>query len=492
MPISKGDYFKPWTPAGGNSLRDSFPSRNPPSTIDRGLLQVLQAAWKTSLLCRTMLQVTKDDNYKEYPTGRHLDFAYDTVLQGIQAAAIPPISPDIQARIDAAQKVLYAFDRDGNIIGKTEVYQNYVKNAAALAAAQANLALQLALAQRDPAKLEVFPITSGPLNQAIEQARDALISQGADRVELALDVLESVGQPIQAHMISKARANFDDWDLELSGVVPGKMPYSLILPTNWCDADDHDGFETITVDQAEVQHFSANSTLSFAAQSWQRHAQNNSVDGAVVLGFCAFGGAQASGPGNSFQDSSSSSFRNMFHNTAKGLHIELEFGLCTMDRQWLIGDLFSLKNWFLVGGKKNSISDGTIDAQADSTEKVLPMIPQQFLVVRNVTISATDWEDDGEIIRQFYGTDQGSGIPSQVSTSGAAGISLGFISFGGGAGNREAHVTGNGASFTTNSATDHFGTTFDGTTLRMPGVQIVGFLSDIVPACPDLDDPNLH
>src|SRR5579864_9188881 len=83
MPIFKGDYFKPWTPVGGSSLRDSPPPGAPaaPATgsgstsggpsslppIDQQTLQALQAAWKTSMLCRTMLEVTKDGNYKEYP-----------------------------------------------------------------------------------------------------------------------------------------------------------------------------------------------------------------------------------------------------------------------------------------------------------------------------------------------------------------------------------------------------------------------------------------
>jgi hypothetical protein len=496
MPISKGDYFKPWTPVGGNSLRDSFPSGTPPSgtgsAIDRDLLQALQAAWKTSMLCRTMLQVTKDGNYQEYPTGRHLDFAYETVLQGMQAPAVPELSPEVKARIDAAQKVLYVLDREGNIIGKTKVYQNYINNVRALAAAKANLASAFALAQRDSAKLEVFPITSGPLNDAINEARDALISGGGPRVERALDDLGSVGQPMQAHMIKKARDNFDNWNLGLSGAVPGKMPYSLILPTNWCDADDHDGFETLTVDQAEVQHFSANSVLSSSAQSWQQHAEHNSGGGVVSVGFCAFGGTHASmSSSSSFQDSSSSSFQNIFSNSAKGLHIELEFGLCTIDRPWLVSDLFFLKNWFCAGVKRNSISDGTIDGQVDSMEKTLPMIPQQFLVVRNVSISATDWGSDGEILTQFYGTDQGSETTGASSTSGAAGVCLGFLNFGGRAGHSEASSGGQSSSFSASSGSDHFGSTFENSTLRIPGAQIVAFLCDIVPACPELNDPSL-
>src|SRR5207249_2500128 len=123
----------------------------------------------------------------------------------------------------------------------------------------------------------------------------------------------------------------------------------------------------------------------------------------------AFGATHSSASASSsFQDTSSATFSNIFSNHAKGLHIELEFGMCTINRPWLVSDLFFLKNWFCAGVKKNSISDGTIDGQADSSEKTLPMIPQQFLVIRNVSISATEWGSDSEILSQFYGEDQGS------------------------------------------------------------------------------------
>src|SRR5215831_6554530 len=79
MPISKADYFRPWTPAGGASLQDKPPAPKPlpdgtvpAPAADDTFLKAMQAAWKTSLLCRTMLQVTKDESYLEYPTGKHL------------------------------------------------------------------------------------------------------------------------------------------------------------------------------------------------------------------------------------------------------------------------------------------------------------------------------------------------------------------------------------------------------------------------------------
>jgi hypothetical protein len=116
---------------------------------------------------------------------------------------------------------------------------------------------------------------------------------------------------------------FDDWNLGLS--VPS---------TNWCDADDHDGFETLFVDQSEIQHFAASSSVAGAAHSWQQHAASSSGGGVVSFGFAAFGGSHSEGStSSSFQDSSGATFSNVFRDTAKGLQIELEYGMCNIAKK---------------------------------------------------------------------------------------------------------------------------------------------------------------
>jgi hypothetical protein len=270
------------------------------------------------------------------------------------------------------------------------------------------------------------------------------------------------------------------------------MPYSLVLPTNWCDGDDHQGWETLIVDEGEIQHWSSSSASSSSANSWQRHAESTGGSGGVMLGFAAFGGSHgSSSSSSSFQDTNSSSFQSQFKNTAKGLHIELEFGLCKIERPWLVSDVFYVKDWYSVGNKKNSISDGTIDGQADSMEKLLPMIPQQFLVVRNVTITASEWGSDGEMLENHYGTSSGSAQARASSTAGSGGVCLGFVSFGGSASHSSSDASGQSSSFNARSGSSHFGTTWNNQTLKIPGAQIVAFLSSIVPACPGMDDPEL-
>jgi hypothetical protein len=75
----------------------------------------------------------------------------------------------------------------------------------------------------------------------------------------------------------------------ISGAVPSDMPYALVLPINWCDREDHQGWETLIVDEGEIQHWSTSNATSASADSWQRHAQCTGVSAGVLVGFAAFG-----------------------------------------------------------------------------------------------------------------------------------------------------------------------------------------------------------
>jgi hypothetical protein len=151
MPIWKPDYFLPWSPADGGSFKvrkdlanhppplpapGREPARGPAAApaLDPKFLQAMGAAWKTSMLCRTMLQVTKDEAYREYPTGCHLDIPYDSVINSLQPAKPPEIAPDMQDHLVDTQKLLYIEDSDGNMCN-TSLYNRYLNNAQALATA---------------------------------------------------------------------------------------------------------------------------------------------------------------------------------------------------------------------------------------------------------------------------------------------------------------------------------------------------------------------
>ncbi|MGL3104656.1 hypothetical protein [Bradyrhizobium sp. BR 1432] len=499
MPISPDDYARPWTPIGGSSLAQQFAGGRPgtlPGAAPGGgtepdvplptlpVLRSLEAAWKTALLGRTMLQVVKDDDYREYPTGRHLDFAYESLIMGMRAPPATELSDELKARIKAAERVLYKFDEEGNRIGKTEVHANYLRNVIAAEDARTTLDMARAAANRNPEKLEAFPFTSIPLINAVNRAQEAILAEGGDRVEAAFDTLNAIGVPVQAHMIAKAKREFEAWNLGLTGV-PSKIPYSFILPTNWCDPDQPEGFSRLQVTQRDYQSFTNFNQTSGSQFSWHQRAERNSGGGAVSFGFMAFGGRHSSSESSAgWQSSSNAQFRNSFSQSAKGLTIDLEYGLCTIMRPWLISDLFYMRKWTMAEMEKGDISDGTIDGQVNDPHKLLPMIPQQFLVVRNVRISAEEWGADGNQLEERYGSAQGSTMSDQSEFGAAGGVCLGFINFGGTASHAQSSASGQGSQFESRSGSGFFGTTFKNNTLTIKGAQIVAFLSDIVPVSP--------
>ncbi len=459
-------------------------------------MRSMSAAYKTAQLCTKLLQVTTDGSYLEYPTGKHLDFAYEGILAGMQPMPMPPISPDVQKQINDAQAVLYELDTDGSILGKSKIYKTYEKNSAAYALAKANYAIAMADARSNPQKAQIWPMTSVTYQQTVDDAYDTFKTEGAEKVERALDIIGSVGVCMQDHMIKKARQLFDAYNLGLAGV-PAAIPWSYIEPSGWCDPDnDDEGWQQLSVKSSDYQHYDASGRTMGGQHSWSSNSSTTGGGGAVMLGFAAFGGSGSSSSTDSqSQGSSQYQFTSSFKNTAKDLTISLEYALCTITRPWLVSDLFYMGNWYLVGNRKSTISDGTEKNQANITDQsklpLLPMIPQQMLVIRNVVISATEWGSDGEVLNNAFGTSQDSSSSSSSQEAGSAGVCLGFISFGGTASHGESHAKGQGSSWSASSATSHIGTTFENNTLKIPGAQIIAFLNDIVPATPPLDDPSL-
>lgn len=505
MPISRADYMNPWTPVGGASLAETFSTGEPGTLPGAGgtppagvqppsveFLKSMQAAWKTALLCRTMLQVVKDERYEQYPIGRQLDFAYDGIIHGMTAAQTFELSPELKERVDRAEKILYKLDDEGNIIQKSPVHENYLKNAERVSTTQADFEAGFTLQQRDAAEAQIWPTKSVRLIDRITRAKEALVAERGVEVEAAFDTLGAIGRPIQEHMIAKAKREFDAWNLGFGGV-PTKIPYSFVMPSNWADPENPDGFARLQVSKSNYTSFTSTDEQSGSQFSWRQHAEQSSGSGGVSFGFMAFGAeGESSSTESNWQNSDSFTRRNSFSNSAKGLTIDLEYGLCTIVRPWLVSDLFFMKGWFMAQQKKSSISDGTIDGQIDSMIKLMPMIPQQFLVVRNVSISAMDWGQDGQQFEARYGGSQGSTMTDQSSFGAAGGVCLGFINFGGTASHAEQNSGGQGSSWRSNSGNGFYGTRFEHNKLTIPGTQIVAFLSDIVPQSPEMDDPALQ
>lgn len=501
--VDPRDYTNPWSPMGGSTLQDAVKSMPAPAgspasggssapTPDPKFRRALDAAFKTAELVDNMIMVTKDGSFLEYPTQRRISLNYESIISSMQPTPMPPISPEIQKQIDDSKKVLYELDDEGNIVGKSKLYKLYVKNSQAFAKAKKDYAEAQASALADPVKADSWPQTSVFYQQQVDEAWDTFKTEGAEKIERALDIIESVGVSMQDHMIAKARKLYDAWNLGLAGV-PIAMPYSYIEPTRWYDIDDDtEGWQKLTITSDQYNSHTASQDETNFKDHWESHFSSDSGGGAVGFAFAfvaADGGTSLSS--SSAASSGSSASAHQFHNDAKNLTIDIEYGMCTIHRPWLLGDLFYMKNWYSVNNLKNAISDGSIDNQANSDKTQLPMIPNQFLVIRKVTISATDWGSDGQTFQAMHSESRGQDQSESDYVSAGGGFSLGFITVGGHGSHSSSDSSADSSGSTSHQASADYGWRFINNTLEVQGAQIIAWLSEIVPACAPLDDPGL-
>ena len=118
---------------------------------------------------------------------------------------------------------------------------------------------------------------------------------------------------------------------------------------------------------------------------------------------------------------------------------------------------------------------------------ILPMLPKGFLIVRNVKIKCDDWGDFGSTFNQATQASQGSG----QSSSNSVAVSGGYLFMKASAQHQDQQSSG---AFGSQQTSSGFTFTADGRrggTLQLLGSQIAGWIGQIQPAAPLMDDPTL-
>jgi hypothetical protein len=499
--ISPRDFALPYSPIGGSPAPASAGAPPPPGDVQATVAaaqakaaaqantqRAMQAGFNVEQLVDTMLVVTNDGTYETYGGGsRHLAFEYHEILQAMSAPPPPEQSADVKARLEAANKVLY----DGTAY--TPLYQTYIDNQNAFTTAQSDYATKSLQLLANPATADLAPMLLQPQEAKVEQARDKWKTQGADEVEAALDTIQSQGKPLEEGAIRDANDLFDSWNLPLLGVA-AKVPYSYILPTDWAAFDtDNTGWTQLTITQDDYSSHFDNHGFDLNVGAWNGESESSS--GSVGVSVCGFGfnGSYSEADASSSAESSAqSSDGSRFSNDAKNLTIDLEYGLCEIVRPWLVTDLFHLSNWYLVGKKANCISKGTVDDQVGNEDLLMPMIPTHFLVIRNVSISAEEWGTDSQTLSSYYERHDNSASSHSSTVGGGVEVPVfGPICLDAGASHSETGVGGDYHNEAGSSFSNDYKAHFDGSTLTVHGAQAVAWLSEIVPACPPMDDPGL-
>jgi hypothetical protein len=241
----------------------------------------------------------------------------------------------------------------------------------------------------------------------------------------------------------------------------------------------------------------AGSVSDNSTSMWWNNS-THSLSQSSHAGFSLFGvgGSGAENSSNADQhaahsNASAYTFTSLKTDHFTDFEVDIEWGLVTIYRAWLISDLFYMNNWYIPQERTNCISDGKIQTQLRSNGPMLPMIPQQMLVVRNVSIKSSNWGDTGNVLNTLYGGDSGQTDANQNSAGGSGGASYGPINCGSSVQSANTSAAGKGATYNNASAFSRNSASFDGTTLSINGCQVIAFVSNIVPPCPMMDDPAL-
>lgn len=279
-----------------------------------------------------------------------------------------------------------------------------------------------------------WQVAEPSLANAIKSALRTLTAGNAKYVEQALAILNTtINDGIRAALVRAQEAVQDDrWFASNLGMSSNWL-FSYPSPANWTD-EKNLNFTELEISGGNTKVRSKSTEHKF------------SMDTNVNYGLWR---VKASAEGK-FEHSNSST-------DTDSLSIEAKIAKVNIIRPWFLESLFKLKLWSnTYVPKKGDVSNGKIDS---SNKGLLPMYPVAFIVAKDIKISAEFTHKDEEHITQ--------------SVSGSASVGFGPFSIGG--------------SYGYGKTEDNFNSDYQNGKITIPGMQIIGWVSRVIPFSPQED-----
>jgi hypothetical protein len=481
--VSPRDFARPYNPMGGGTVEGDNPD----------IRRAMAAAQRTAAHFDRLLMVTDDGTTQWYGGGdRHLSVQYQAILEAMEAPPVPDRPAEVEARITAARAVLYQDDFE-----ETPAYRRYLDNQQAYADAKRDFIIEQNAILADPDQAASAPLLLTAVQTKVDQAYRRWKSQGAHEIESALATLNSIGVPLEQGMIDRARQRLEAWTFNLAGIAGPdavKEPYTYLTPGEWAEIDADDvGWTTVKRVQRRYESYFRQHGYGLSTGDWGGSASGWSGSiGPSIFGF-GFSGTYSRSSSQSHQSfSTTATDGTEMGSDATDLSVELQYGLCRINRRWLVPDLFHLRNWYLRGARKGAVSDGTVKNQVDDRDRRLPMIPTHVLVVRNVRITAVGWGEARNTLESYWSRHDASQRASSSSVGGGVSIPVwGPIALTGGYSRNDSRYQGDFKDESGRDVRDDWGAYFEEDTLMVNGAQIVGWLGEILPFSAPMDDPTL-
>jgi len=369
-----------------------------------------------------------------------IDQMYGEIVNGANALEQP--SAAAVQQYNAAYNYLNVTTTIKDYMGNSQqqvqpspIYQNYLNNRDAyVAALAAYRTAYLGYDLTDPAQQKQWQANSPLLQNAINRTWNTWRSGGASQVEEALAAVD--------HSINSAVKTILEQDQQmyaqqaLTSNTPGLPSWHLSYgtPTNWMDPAAT-GFTQFKLDTSNL-----NQTASSR--------------------FTSFGGGASFNYGlwSASASAEHSSTDQQSHMDATNISLSFELGVIQVYRSWLDGTLFSMGGWTMGAAfPKGKISTGDLTtAKTGGTQVPLPLIPTAVIVARNIQITGNWSTQDQSHIAE--------------ATSGSASVGWGPFAISG--------------HYQNSSSQDAFSSTVQNGSIKVPGLQVIGWLSQIIPLSP--------
>jgi hypothetical protein len=271
----------------------------------------------------------------------------------------------------------------------------------------------------------------------IDQAWNKWVREGKQNVERAQDLLRTTINDAVAAAIRQAQDAMRD-EHALAGLGPSTQRWfpSYAMPTNWFDPSCRGSKLTLS--------------SSFLATSTSEQASQYSSNSTGI--FWTSSGSDETNTDTKFTSMQSSEFEL----TAELITVRIR-------RPWLNAVLFNMTDWWAKGILKDGISNGKLKGNADA---MLPLIPTAFVVAKDVSIKSNFTSQDT------------SHFVSDSTSRERRGWGWGPFSGGG----RYSH---------TRSVKDTFQSSYSNGVLKLPGLQLIAWISTITPPSPPKAAPAI-
>lgn len=365
------------------------------------------------------------------------------IYQLILNAKVTPPPPDLAAE-EAYQKAYGVIWREVTTTDEdtgeqqtkrvqTQTYKDYLSNKKKYEDALELFSLKYAKAMSTTEGQGSWPMQGPVLQGPVDDAWNTWRSAEATKVEDALAAIDMSSNNAIGRAFEDAKKLFNDYRAGLEagvGGVPINYWRARAIPSDWHDSTVASDWPEMTASSSSYVNETSSEFTSYGG------------GGFVGVGLWTVGGGF-----------NSTTQEENFHSESKNISVRFKYATVTLDRPWLNYTLFKLPGWSVSGIKPKLFSNGTKQDQKDG---LIPLLPQAFIVIRGVEITA-DWgQTDRDVISK--------------AVSGSGRVGWGPFSVGG--------------SYSHSSSKDTFKAELDGSTLKIPGMQIIGWICNVVPACP--------